>query len=412
MLEWDTSEINLLSYGIQIDENRIILPSNADEFYEDFENVYYFKFLGQSLGAFTDRGLFANEYSKGILTQINDGAFMLKSSLPHEQLNQRKVMKISRYPVCNNEENIKTVVFNGTELFVVPYYSMPPENCRNFFPDFSWQKQSCSESYDEIQAGIPLISTFDDGDFLVGLSDSRSTENSTLYNFIVDECYGFPIYRHCYSAISSPSKYTFCNSAEISLNLKEVEGIILFGNVQEGIGNTSFIPFGLGTVVSNNQAIIPSSVFDLFEDYKIYGNGKKFKLAYMINRKVKIFEGGDYDRISTGIKMLKLVKFNEAIFKDIQKAKFDGLEMNLEEAESFKFKDERLEIRKSKRNVLSENEKFLVGAPIFKNGLIVGFQNEYSRVSILILKNFLQQKVPSLSFEASTTTTTKTSNEL
>uniref|UniRef100_A0A914PRG2 Uncharacterized protein n=1 Tax=Panagrolaimus davidi TaxID=227884 RepID=A0A914PRG2_9BILA len=228
----------------------------------------------------------ANARTKGILTQLNDGAYILQSSSSDPHLKQRKVMKISRYPVCNNEENINTVIFNGTELFVVPYYSMEPDNCTNFFPDFSWQKQSCSDSYGEIQAGIPLISTFDGGDFLIGLSDARSTANSTLYNYIVDECYGFPIYHHCYSAISSPSKYTFCNSAEISLNLKEVDGIILFGNVQEEMGYTSFIPFGLGTVVSDNQAIIPSSVFDPFENYKIYGNGKKLKVVLKTIKKI------------------------------------------------------------------------------------------------------------------------------
>lgn len=36
MWPWDIPKINVLSYGIQIDENRIILPANADEFYEDF----------------------------------------------------------------------------------------------------------------------------------------------------------------------------------------------------------------------------------------------------------------------------------------------------------------------------------------------------------------------------------------
>ena len=61
---------------------------------------------------------------------------------------------------------------------------MEPENCTNFFPDFSWQKQSCSDSYDEIQAGIPLISTFDGGDFLVLVTTDRQSAFDRVLAFI------------------------------------------------------------------------------------------------------------------------------------------------------------------------------------------------------------------------------------
>uniref|UniRef100_A0AC34FX56 Uncharacterized protein n=1 Tax=Panagrolaimus sp. ES5 TaxID=591445 RepID=A0AC34FX56_9BILA len=400
----NSSEV--LSYGVRISPSQIILPINADKFYDKVGIISDFYNKNQYVISLHD---------SLPLIQINDNAFIAQPQNLN-RLHSAWVLRISRYPIFN-QYDFKTLFINSEDKAGVIGIDIGDE-CSEFYPDFNALTQMCGDAGNETEQGKPLIATYNNSNYLVGLSAPQTSPNATLFNFIVDLFYSFPTFDDCIDTNDLPSTYAYCNALKISQNLKEFgyEEIILVGNIQIG-GEFNFIPYGLATVISDNQAIIPTSVFESLKNYEIYGNGKELMLAFMKDDKVII---PNYSVSQSDYSNLKLVKFSTPIFKNINKTatflsdqSFQNLE-NFKEIDTLQFMNKKFGLQKraetnDAKNEIKKFEKFLFGAPIFYDRNIVGFQEAAgSFVSIYAsekLKKFLQKAKAKTLFSLPTTST-------
>uniref|UniRef100_A0A914PAD5 FIST domain-containing protein n=1 Tax=Panagrolaimus davidi TaxID=227884 RepID=A0A914PAD5_9BILA len=157
------------------------------------------------------------------------------------------------------------------------------DKCGEIISKFNASTQICVQNTN-IDSISPLIATSENSDFLVGFGNEEAVPNATIFNLINQKSYNLPIYDRCDSEKEFPSHFALCNSFEISENLKDSchSEIILVGNIEVG-NNKSFIPIEFGIVVSDDQILVSSKVNESLENYQIYGNGEKLKVALMLD---------------------------------------------------------------------------------------------------------------------------------